>query len=225
MPSQYPDAHLLGLPRELRELIYDYLAEEPSLLWQQNTPLHITATSPPPFELLLTNSLLYAEILPHFYRHTTITLHVDAFDAIKSQDGDTTFREALVACPHIKQTRTIELCPRMNAGVEFLMEEVDVAVTILIQEAKELRTIIVGWSEVPKGFLMTWRPWVYKVTALNSLKRVVGKVDIVAGRVKVPPPRTAGKEQKGLEKAVAMIVAEGKNLNADAFVSISHQLS
>jgi hypothetical protein len=214
--NPYPDAHLLGLPRELREIIYDFLAEDPTLLWQKNTPLHVTANSPPPVELLLAHSLLYAETIPHFYRHTTITVYLDAFDAIKSQDGDTTFRDALVACPHIKQTRTIELCPRMNAGVEFLVAEMDVAVTVLLQEAKALRTLIVGWSEVPRGFIPTWRPWAYKAIALDSLKRFIGKVDIVAGEVKDPPPRNGDSDQKGLERAVAMILADGENLKAVA---------
>jgi hypothetical protein len=213
---QYPDAHFLGLPRELRELVYNFLADEPTLLWQKHTPLYVTATSPPPVELLLTHSLLYAEVVPHFYRHSAITLHIDAFDAVKSQDGDNTFRDALAACPHIRQTRTMQLCPRMNAGVEFLVGEVDIAVTVLLQEAKELRTLIVSWSEVPKAFIGTWRPWAYKAIALHPLKRFIGKVNIVAGEVKVPPPRTVEREQKGLERAVAMLIADGQTMNTSA---------
>jgi hypothetical protein len=211
---RYPDAHLLGLPCELRELIYHFLAKEPTVLWQKNTPLHVSATSPPPVELLLANSLLYTELLPHFYRHTTITLHVDAIDAIKSLDGDTTFCNALTACRHIKQTRTIELRPRMNAGVEFLVGEVDTAVTVLLQEAKGLRILVVSWAEAPRRLLGTWRPWAYKAIALDSLKRFEGKVEIVAGEVDTPPPSTAEKEQKGLERTVAMIIAEGERTGA-----------
>jgi hypothetical protein len=207
---QYPNAHLLGLPLELRELIYDFLAQEPTVLWQKSTPLHVSATSPPPVELLLTHSLLYDEILPHFYRNSTVTLHIDAFDAAKSPDGDTSFRDALATCRHIKQTRTIELRPRLTAGVEFLTAEVDTAVTVLLQEAKGLQTLVVSWAEVPKQFLGTWRPWAYKATALASLERFIGKVEVVAGKVDTPPPRTAENEQKGLDRVVAMIVAEGE---------------
>jgi hypothetical protein len=211
---QYPEAHLLGLPRELRELIYDFLAAEATHRWQKNTPLHVAATSPPPVGLLAAHSQLYTEATTHFYRHTTITLHIDAFEAAKSLDGDTTFRDALTVCPHIKQARIIELRPRLTAGVEFLIGVVDVAVTILLQEAKELQTVIVGWAEKPKSFIETWRPWEYKAIALDSLERLVGKVDITAGEAEVPPPRTAEREQKGLERAVARVIAQGKRLNA-----------
>lgn len=204
----YPDAHLLSLPRELREQIYDHLAEHIVTQWQKNTPLHISASSPPSLSLILAHRRLYTEALAHFYRRTTLTIDIDAFDAVQSykHTGTSEFQTNLSAYPHLKFARTIELRPRMNAGVEVLRHDVDAAVTVLLEEAKELKTVIVGWSETPITFLGSWRPWPYKAPALEPLRRLVGRWKIEVGEAVIPPPRTAEKEQEGLRRVVEMVV-------------------
>jgi hypothetical protein len=211
--SMYPDAHLLGIPVEVRELIYDFLTDEPTKLWHRNTPIHVSASAPPPLEVLLAHRTLYNELLPHFYRRTILTLHIDAYDAAKSDDEGNAFRAVLAAYPPIKHTRVIEIRPRLNACVSNMKDHLDPAISVLLTEAKELRTVIVGWSEQPQFFMACWRPWPYKAAALEPLKRLVGKVKIECGKVAVPPPTVAEMEQAGLEREVEKMIVRGEEEN------------
>jgi hypothetical protein len=209
----YPDAHLLGIPVEVRELIYDFLTDEPRKFWHKNTTLHVSASNPPPLELLLAHRTFYNELLAHFYRNTILTLHIDAWEAASSHDEGNAFRDTLTAYPHTKRARAIEIRPRLNACVSNVKDHLEPAVSFLLVEAKELRTVIVGWSEQPQRFLGVWRPWAYKAAALDPLKRLVGKLKIECGNVAVPPPSTAESEQAGLERAVERMIVEGEKEN------------
>ncbi|KAF2434255.1 hypothetical protein EJ08DRAFT_693798 [Tothia fuscella] len=208
----YPDAHLLGLPREIRELIYNFLTDShpPAEFYHKNVPLEISATNPPPLSVLLTHRTLFSEFLHHFKIHTTLTIHIDAYSSAKRLDDDPTLYNELIIYHHIKSTRTIELRPRLNAGYEHIKRDLDVVVTVLLKEARELRTVIVGWGEMTMGFMGLWRPWCYKAPALGPVRGLVGVVEVVCGKVVMPPPSSAVKEQEGLERAVRLLIEEAE---------------
>ncbi|TLD32231.1 hypothetical protein E2P81_ATG05207 [Venturia nashicola] len=208
-PTQYPDAHLLGLPLEILDLIFDELASLSSnRLWLKNTWLRITAVSPPSLSLLLAHSKLYAEALRHFYEHTTIVLHVNAFDAAQRSPEHAHYSSLLLQCPHIMRMRKLELRPLLNAGVEFLEPEIQEACVVILEMAKELEYIYVGWSEVPKHFLGGWRPWAYKRRALMPLRLLRGRFTMQVVEVTTPPPRFAGMENVGLLRAFQRMVGK-----------------
>lgn len=102
--------------------------------------------------------------------------------------------------------RKLELRPCLNAGVEFVEPEVKQACLVLLKNATELRTVTIGWSEAAQTVYGSWRPWAYKAKALDPIRLLVGKVELVVGEVSMPPPRFKEKEQAGLEKAFARIV-------------------
>ncbi|QDS72367.1 hypothetical protein FKW77_008260 [Venturia effusa] len=173
---QYPDAHLLGLPLEILDSILDELAAlSPGSLWLKETQLRITATSVPPLSLLLAHRKLHAEALRHFYEHITIVLLVDAFDAARRSPKHEIYGQFLRECSHISRVRKLELRPVLNAGIEFLEPEIQEACVVLLETAKELKHIYVGWSEVPKHLLSRWRPWAYKGKALMPLRLLRGR--------------------------------------------------
>lgn len=208
-PVLYPDTHLLGLPIEILDLILDELAAlSPASLWLKKTQLHISATSPPPLTLLLSHSKLHAEALRHFYEHTTIVLHVDTFDAAQRFPEHHKYGQLLRECSHISRMRKLELRPLLNAGVEFLEPEVREACLVLLDIAKELQYIYLGWSEVPKLFLGGWRPWAYKGRALMPLQMLRGRVTMQLIGVTTPPPRFAGMENIGLLRAFQRMVGK-----------------
>lgn len=201
-PIQYPDTHLLGLPFEILDQILDELAVlSPGKLWQKNTYLQISAESPPPLALLCAHSKLHAEALRHFYEHTTIVLQVNAYDAAKRSPLHTIYGQLLRGCPHIQRVRRLELRPCLNAGVEFLEPEMREACLVLLKYATELKTVEIGWAEAAQTVFGSWRPWPYKAKALDPIRLLVGKVELVVGEVVMPPPRFKEREQAGLERA------------------------
>jgi hypothetical protein len=208
-PVQYPDAHLLALPFEILDQILDELsALSPRTLHQKNTHLQVSAISPPPLPLLLAHSKLHAETLRHFYEHTTITLHVNAYDAAKRSPLYTIYGQLIKANAHILHVGRLELRPCLNAGVEFLEPELREACLTLLKHATELKTVTVGWAEAAQIVHGSWRPWEYKARALNPIRLLVGKVELVVGEAVMPPRRHREREQAGLEKAFARIMGK-----------------
>jgi len=220
MPSftNYPDAHLIGLPFELRELILDYLTADPIILRQKHTPLHISAVSPPPLALLLAHSTLYEEALQHFYSRTTLILHIDTYvAATRRTSGGDSLLHLVKTNPHIPHIRRLEIRPRLTADVEFLNLDVYEAVQALVEEGKKLKVVRVGWAESTIVFMGKWRPWAYKSMALDPLRAFVGRVEIETGEVEMPPPRFRKVEQRGLERAVARIIQAGREGNGSSY--------
>lgn len=208
-PFQYPDAHLLGLPLEILDLIFDELAVlSPGSLWLKSTQLRITATSHPPLSLLLAHRKLHAEALRHFYEHTTIVLQVDAFDAAQRSPEHKLYGQLLRECSLISSMRKLELRPLLNAGIDFLELEIREACLVLLEMAKELEYIYVGWSEVPRHLLGGWRPWAYKRRALMPLKMFRGQFTMQVVEATTPPPRSASMENLGLLRAFQSMVGK-----------------
>lgn len=205
---EYPNAHLLCLPFEiLDQILTDLSTLTPSRLWQKNTPLQISAESPPSLSLLLTHSKLYAEATRHFYENRTITLHVNAYEAAKRAPLHTIYGQLLRECAHIPRIRRLELRPVLNASVQFLEPELREACLVLLQHATELKVVTIGWSEMPQIILGSWRPWSYKANALGPIKLLAGKVELVVGEAIMPLPQFKEREQAGLEKAFARLLA------------------
>lgn len=206
-PIRYPDAHLLGLPFEiLDQILSDLSALSPNRSCQKNTRLHISAPSPPPLPLLLAHSKLRAEALRHFYEHATIVLQINAYDAAKRSPLHTIYGQLLRECPHVPRVRKLEIRPCLNAGVEFVEPEIREACLVLLKNATELKTVTIGWAEAAQTVYGSWRPWAYKAMALDPIRLLVGRVELLVGEVVMPPPRFKEQEQAGLEKAFARVI-------------------
>jgi hypothetical protein len=207
MTTQYPSAHLLGLPIELREAIYTYLttARERQHLKNQTAALHLSAEHTPPLALLQAHPMLYAEALAHFHRTANLTLHVDAYAFAKLRDPND-YMLALQDCHHLRRIRNLELRLTMNAYVDFLVQATKLTVPVLISHCVDLRTVIVTWAEtVPNLLSRTWRPWACKSPALDPLWDLMGKVDVKCGGVVNAPPASAELQERGMQRIFDMI--------------------
>lgn len=217
MACLYPDTHLLGLPVELRELIYDQLtADSPRLhMWDKETALHLSAPCTPPISLLLTHPVLRDEAPAHFHRTSTVCLHIDAY-ACSRLASLSPFTEALRSNSYLLQAQRLELRPTLNAGAERLAEAMVCAVSVL-ERLPKLKTVTVSWAEVLVAvYSQLWRPPIYKVMALRPLESLVGKVELVCGSCICPPPLDKERQRVGLEMTMRAIIGRGARSNRHA---------
>lgn len=208
MPD-YAQAHLLGLPLELREAIYDTLTADTKTLhlWDRNDALHLSAACTPPLALLQTHSQLNQEALAHCSRTRPITLHVDS-DAFACLDDTALYFRAIQNCHYVRNTRVLELRPTLNASVDFLSQAMKLTMHVLLSPSVGIERVVVTWAEsLTTPFQISWRPWAYKQAALMPLWDLVGKIELVCGGCVNAPPRTAVEENRKFTKFMEMLVA------------------
>jgi hypothetical protein len=220
MTVTYPPAHLLGLPVELREFIYDYLTADGEILHLKDDrgALHLSTAYAPPLSLLQTHSALHREALVHFYRTSGLTLHVDTWAFAKLQDPND-YITTLQSCHYLTHARNLELRLTMNAHVDFLAQAVKLTVPLLLSHCKELKTVTVTWAETVQYLMQrSWRPWAYKSPALEPLWDLAGKVEIKCGGVINAPPATAELQERGLKRSLdAILKYKALSEGSDAF--------
>ena len=201
MPA-YPQAHLLGLPIELRDIIYDHLASTSKVLhiWDRKTALHLSTSHAPLPSLLQAHPILHREALAHFHRTQCITLHVDAF-AFACLSNPKSYANTLRECHYVRNARELDLRPTLNASITFLSDAMDLAVPTLLSSCPSLKTVRVTWAEsIPHPIARNWRPWVYKQVSLMPLWDLLGRVELVYGGVINAPPAAIEEQEQGLYK-------------------------
>ncbi|KIW04190.1 uncharacterized protein PV09_04499 [Verruconis gallopava] len=216
MAVNYPAAHLLSLPLELRETIYDYLAEDRPVLHLKDDSgsLHLSAAHTQPLNLLQAHPLLCEEALSHFHRTQRLTIHVDAF-AFAKLGNQNAYRHALQSNRYVQRSRNIEIRYVMNAHVDFLVEAIKHVVATLILPTSNAKSVTITWAEVLNHvFQRTWRPWACKIPALEPLWDLLDHVDVQCGGVVNAPPATAELQNNGFTRSFNTIL-KYKSLSGD----------
>lgn len=207
MATTYPPAHLLGLPLELREAIYEHLTADTETLhlWDRKCALHLSAARTFPPSLLQAHPVLHQEALAHFYRTGSVTLHVDAY-AFACLRNTNAYTIALQHCHYLQRTRSLDLRPTLNASIEFLRDAMQLTVPVLLSPPFAVKKVAITWAEAKVHVThRAWRPWAYKGIALEPLWGLLGRVEIKCNGAINPPPATAELEDQGLRRFVDAI--------------------
>ncbi|KAF1840963.1 uncharacterized protein K460DRAFT_359503 [Cucurbitaria berberidis CBS 394.84] len=184
MASYIAASPFLGLPRELRYEIYEYLCgTEPRSYPFKAPPIASFDQTPPPTNLQLTCRYIYEEIRTYFHGRVTLRFVTRSF----SQETRNHIHS--LALTAIRQAKKVELVLVWDIPLGLVETEwgkwpwamngwLDEQVSLLLDEGKNLESVVVSIRDVSENV-----DWEKKTMILKPLSKLKARVRFQSGEI------------------------------------------